>query len=402
MVAELLQKIVEIERSKIDPLDIRHAPTIGDMYEGLSKRLLESSIPEELDLRVVSGFVKNDLGYVSGQIDAMIVSGEGDKLPNIEQYIYHVSNVIAVFEVKKNLKYADLKDAFHHLSVIWDLYHEDINQSQSKKEIDIESIEKEYSIIYGEHSKGFWHRDRMNDHERLKYDALLHERMQPIRIILAYEGYKTELGIREALFRFNRDYFEENGQGFGVPAFPTMITSSGITLVKCNGQPYSSISSDGYWDFYASTTFNPLIVMLELIWTRISRDYDVMMPWGDDLKIERLNIYLKARPHAINDKTAWEISYFNVLNDSFDVEYDWMPTELELFESVILMMMAKNDVFDLKSDEAIKMASENGFKSPLSMVSGLLSSRIVALSDEGRFIKYVTSECQIIMTPEGK
>ena len=40
-------------------LDIKHGPTIGDMYEGLTKEMMDKAIFKNLDLKVCSGFIFN-------------------------------------------------------------------------------------------------------------------------------------------------------------------------------------------------------------------------------------------------------------------------------------------------------------------------------------------------------
>ena len=73
-VAEVLLALLEAEIRQIENAGIRSAPTIGEMFEGLTSSILENAIPSEAGLRVVSGFVGNGSGMQSGQIDCMLVS----------------------------------------------------------------------------------------------------------------------------------------------------------------------------------------------------------------------------------------------------------------------------------------------------------------------------------------
>ena len=109
---DLLQDLKEKGIQEIEQyLNIGHNPTIGDMYEGLTKELMEKSIFEGLELSVVSGKIINDDGVLSRQIDCMIVVGDGEKLPYTDSYIYNINNVIAVIEVKKKLFSKELQSA---------------------------------------------------------------------------------------------------------------------------------------------------------------------------------------------------------------------------------------------------------------------------------------------------
>jgi len=44
-VAEFLLRLKDEETRKLDSVELTHAPTIGDMHEGLSKDLLNRAIP---------------------------------------------------------------------------------------------------------------------------------------------------------------------------------------------------------------------------------------------------------------------------------------------------------------------------------------------------------------------
>jgi hypothetical protein len=102
-VAELLRALQEAEIQQIEKAGIRHAPTIGEMYEGLTSSILDKAIPSEAGLRVVSGFVLNGSAIQSGQIDCILVFGEGTPLPYSKHSKWHVRDVVAVLEVKKRL-----------------------------------------------------------------------------------------------------------------------------------------------------------------------------------------------------------------------------------------------------------------------------------------------------------
>ena len=79
---ELLSLLKDKGIAEIEPyLSIQHNPTIGDMYEGLTKILTDKAIFKGLDLRVTSGKIKNIYGVLSRQIDCMIVVGDGEKIP---------------------------------------------------------------------------------------------------------------------------------------------------------------------------------------------------------------------------------------------------------------------------------------------------------------------------------
>ncbi|EEG4000961.1 hypothetical protein G3B50_004523, partial [Salmonella enterica] len=119
-IADLLSAFSLEEKEKIAQQYIKHAPTIGKMYEGLTKDILLNdnimkSFPSELNLRVCSGFFYNESEELSNQIDCMLVQGEGERIPHTDDYKYKIKNVIAIFEVKKNLFLSELRDSLNLL-----------------------------------------------------------------------------------------------------------------------------------------------------------------------------------------------------------------------------------------------------------------------------------------------
>lgn len=101
-ISDFLQSVMNKEKELIKKYEIvRHGPTIGDMYEGLTSDLLNKAIFEGLDVRIASGKIKNKEGEFSNEIDCMIVEGEGERIPYTDKYIYDMTQVIAVLEIKK-------------------------------------------------------------------------------------------------------------------------------------------------------------------------------------------------------------------------------------------------------------------------------------------------------------
>ena len=69
--AAFLESLQAKEAAILAEENVKHAPTIGDMYEGLTKELLERAIPPNLGLRLVDGFVIGVDGKPGNQIDAL-------------------------------------------------------------------------------------------------------------------------------------------------------------------------------------------------------------------------------------------------------------------------------------------------------------------------------------------
>ena len=102
-VSDILNGFIDEEKRKLGLFELNHAPTIGRMYEGLTNEVLNKAIPPKLNLRIESGVIFDDTGTMTGQIDCMLVKGDGIQIPYTDLYKWHIKDVIAVFEVKKTL-----------------------------------------------------------------------------------------------------------------------------------------------------------------------------------------------------------------------------------------------------------------------------------------------------------
>lgn len=91
--------------------DVDHPGIVGDMYEGLTREIMEAALLKDLDVRVRKGKIRFDSGAYSDQIDCMLVVGEGERIGHSDHYAYRLNNVIAVVEVKKTLTLPRLRDA---------------------------------------------------------------------------------------------------------------------------------------------------------------------------------------------------------------------------------------------------------------------------------------------------
>jgi Domain of unknown function (DUF6602) len=114
-VAELLEAFLEKEVARLDLLKITHPPTIGAVFEGLTRTVLNLALPLEPTLSIVSGLARAVDGSLTDELDAMLVTGEGEDIPYDGKKIYPIDQVLAVVEVKKNLYTCDLAAGHENL-----------------------------------------------------------------------------------------------------------------------------------------------------------------------------------------------------------------------------------------------------------------------------------------------
>lgn len=399
--SDILNGFIAEEKKKLDLFNLTHGPTIGKMYEGLTANVLNKSIPPELNLQIVSGVIYDDSSLMTGEIDCMLVKGNGISIPFTESYKWHIKDVIAVFEVKKTLYSSEIKDSFNHLKDVLDSYTRYIKDGEPEGTVNISSVIRTFSEITSIVPPSHKNIGSLDFPLEILYHTLITEYLSPIRIVLGYHGYKTEYALRKCLIDFlkaNMPY----GQGFGVQSFPQLIISGEYSLIKINGQPYSSAYQGNEWTFYASSRSNPVLLLLELLWTRLSRIYNLGGLWGEDLKRETFVPLLKGKVVKHGDITGWEYNYHNYNNKElkeFDTSYEWEPVYLNSKQFTVMNRLCIGELEDIGDQEFISFIEKDRENFNL-FVKSLLSTGLVGLN--GRKLQLITKACQCVILPNGK
>lgn len=329
--AEILQDFISVEDNKYGDFQYNHNPTLGAMYEALTENVVGRMLPPNLGLSIVSGFIYDDKGYRSGEIDRMLVRGEGKQLGLTDKYEYHIKDVLVVFEVKKTLDKAAFVDAYQHLSGIskaYSLYFETL--LENGYEPNIEYAAKSFAQITGlAEPNRYSDMHRMKKEDAVIFYTLVQDMYSPIKIIHGYGGYKTEFGLRKVFL----DFFEnkQRKHGFGTSSMPNLISSQNYSIVKTTGMPFKSpIFESGYWPIIASSRDNVVYLMVEIIWTKISIFCDVSMPWGDDIDAEVMAPLLLGRHvcDTTNGEEGWLYTATETKESdlkSIERQVDWEP-----------------------------------------------------------------------------
>ena len=420
-IADLLDAFRQKERQLLDKQNISHPPTIGQMYEGLTRTVLERTFPEGLDLRVVSGFIINDKGESSKQIDCMLVSGEGEPVPYTNDYKYHFKDVIAVIEVKKNLYSNELDNAYQNLMSVRKLLQPNVfpenrlfnDAHRSILRTDPDVFEDIYKLPVWQFQLSL---------------ALFVESVTPIRIVLGYHGFSSEIGFRNAFI----NYLENNPfvRSYGAADFPNLIISGEYSLIKLNGMPYSLPVNNqtalyaGYgmrnlaeeapekkdlWPLYASYAGNPMVLMLELIWTRLTYEKQIsLFGFDSDLNVEILKLLLLAKAVERNGEVGWYYEHFYMppeILDRIPMMDSWQPIELNEGEHIaltIIILMENSGVtdgVDINSSQLIREFEDSAY--PLEdSVKNLYKAGLISI--ENGKLRLLTRECSIAVLPDGR
>ncbi|MEQ5284954.1 DUF6602 domain-containing protein [Providencia huaxiensis] len=361
-IADLLQEFMHKEAKELEKQNIKHGPTIGSMYEGLSKEILNRTIPKELKLKFVDGFISDGEQFSSGQIDCMLVHGDGQKIPYTNSYIWHVKDVLAVFEIKKNLYSADLINSFYKLRQSSEGFINYIFEGKSDGEIKL-NLNPAYNVfsnLTGIKAPTYHERGKLSKENELIYTTVIMEQLMPIKIVIGYDGFSSEYNLRESLYKF----IESQGPstGYGIPSFPHLIISGKYSLVKNTGYPYISPMRGGYWDFMLSSKENPIFLMLEFIWTKLSIVFGINFPWDNSLEEEQLNEFLCAKPVCNADDTGgWIIRYEELSKKTLDkrsIHKNWEPIEISHSIYIIFHILSKEDIL-VSSPDFIEFANKS-------------------------------------------
>ena len=269
---QIIEKVLAFELQKIHNFKYKmtQRPSIGDQYELALLTSISATLPPESDLRVVTGFIGNKEFQLSGQIDCMLVRGEGEEVPGSKgQYVYHVSDVLMIFEVKKRLFAKDIIEAHNHLKKIQE-FERNINGLDSTSWLEFSKIYFQCTGIWLTNYEESFALDLQNE---FIFHELLTQYNNPTRIIFGYYGIKTEKSLRNKLYSFLQKNI--GVKGFGPFSLPDMILSNNSCIVKLNGQPYIPVIENDNFIFMASSTGDNLVILAEMIASKISRFYHI-------------------------------------------------------------------------------------------------------------------------------
>ncbi|MGW8304710.1 MAG: DUF6602 domain-containing protein [Achromobacter pulmonis] len=305
--SDLLAAFIAKERKVVDAIPMQHMPTLGSAYEAIAREGInqEFILPPGLDLHVVSGFIKG----LPKQIDCMLVQGKGQRYGLTDQYIYPVRQVLCVLEIKKTLDSAALDMGIKHLKNI--LLHCDTelrSRLDSDEAFDLRSAQSTFQKLTGRIGPlSKWEGLNLPEPDRISFVTFLRQAYAPVTVLLGFDGYSTEHGLRSAMLNFVKSNIDRTTRN--VPEIlPALIIAGAFSLVKCTGQPYLCRAPNGGWVLLASSRGNVARILLEFIWTKIEVICGIPMPFGSDVDHEYLRELIVARGKSIDGKGVFDFS----------------------------------------------------------------------------------------------
>ena len=393
-VSELLLEITNKGVSKIEPfLGIGHSPMIGSMYEGLTQNIARKAIFDGLDLKVVSGKITNKNSDFSKQIDCMIVVGEGTPIPYTDQFIYNINQVIMVIEVKKNLYTKDLSEGYDNLKSVCQV------QDDNYRDISYDCIDDAFRMISGKPLPAIDDINSMDFQSQMLYHVLVVEALLPLRVIFGYNGFADELSLRNKFCEYLNDHSLEKGgkgRGYGPQSFPNLIICGKYSIVKTNGFPYAvHIDTVSQFPWMASYRRNPILIFLEILWTRLQVQFNLPNAiFGDELQDESLAPLLTME--CLENAQGWayrEIPYDKKNLATIDnTEKDWEPKKLSEDEFILMNYLC--NVGDIGVEHFKTLVSTDKAEE---IIEDLSRERLIFV-DNG-VIKLLTKNCKCVIVP---
>lgn len=396
--ADLLESIKHAEAEKLNELNIKHRPTIGNTYEGLTASLLQRALFTGLKLNVITNsFIKYNSG-MSMEFDIMVIEGEGQLIPYTKgQYQVSYEQVIAVIQVKKRITKNQLEESYKNLKNIYDILDDNNAPSHS-----INLFKDAYKSICGESIiEGNTYRKNFSTstNEQI-FHMLKLESIMPARITFGYEGYSSEYSLREGFVKFLEDNAMK--QGFAPINFPDLIINGDYSLFKANGMPYVGKLIGNQWPFYLSDSSNAIHKMIELLWTRLTYRFNLSSDiFDDDLQIEQANLYLRANIVNVSGMRGWNFEYTPLSNTDLQKKYEpqyWEPAKLTKEQFIVINHLCKEGSLK-KNDLRRLLSSISNDNDEDEFVEGLLNTGLVNFNHNK--LQLLTDMCQCVILPDG-
>ena len=400
-ISELLKEFVEAEKQVLNKHNIKHRPTIGKMYEGLTKVVLDRSIPEGLNLTVsTQSFI---LGCDT-EFDVILSEGEGEIIPHTNSFRFKPSQVIAIIQVKKTLSGREIANSYGNLLQVADVCQKDIQPIEAFMFNDSfrHICHKEVSA----YDKGV-----LNKQEEAIYHSLMMDSFFPLRIVLGYNGYKTELGVRNSFADFLEScIYPTPIKGFSPTSFPNLVISDNFSLIKLTGCPYSVPLGDlkaGWWEIMTSSHYNPWFIFLEMLWTKLSYRFHIILDglFEEDLLTEPHSPFLRAKIHIneMEETDGWEYEYSVLSEKNLSTNnrmQEWKPLVVDTIQATILLTLNKQSIDIYNASELEVFVKKNGYPSLLSIITYLEKKGFVTI--EGNKAGLLVKQLGLMASRDGK
>lgn len=395
-VADLLQAFLLREKEVLAAKKLKHGPTIGAMYEGLTRKALDRTIPSTCPLYVSSGFARDKHGKMSNQLDCVLATLPGEEIEYTDARIFPVENIVAVIEVKKTLGRGAIDDGYDNLRSVAEL------EPKSPPPFKYSVLKTAFQQVTGHPLPDEPKKLPPELYEVYRY--LLREALSPVRVLLGYEGYKTAGALRKAALAQVESLIGRQGV-HGPHTLPNLIASSHHAVAKMNGMPWGAKHDDDedqvmLWASSGGTS--SASVLLELIWSRLNYlGLLSSVAFGEDLDLEQ---WVKLLSGKLLVGKGWA---FDAMPASVPTKgpatVPWEPIEVSKDESILLSFMGReenHDEFDMDNPRPDDWPPESQL---LKTLDGLRKSKLVGIDPaRPRVHRLLTRNLVTVWLPDGR
>lgn len=401
-VAELLSALLSnLSREVGSEKTVRHPVVVGEMYEGIAATLIKSGTSfVGLDIQVSSGFIEDGKGNTSNWADCMVCVGAGRPVPQTNKRVYKAEDVLLIVEVKKTLTSKSLKDA-----LLWFRdYFNRLDRAAAPRLPEL--VRTSWKLIM---KKPFPAKDEEIDAfsgmEDTVFRRIVSEARMPARVVFGFYGYKDEAKLRSGFAHVfpKIGFLPSPPVGADINALPNLIICGNASLIKLDGFPYRGPFEEKSqtWCWYGSKTGNPLLPLLEILWTRLQSRFDLPADiFGKDLENEGLSRFVSLR-FVPSERGLLGQYYFETLKtEPGQQEFAaWEPAELNCAEFCVVHALCGGGVVDMDAGAFKEMLARNCVSED-ELVRGLRDKELVGV--RGRRLELLTESLQCMCLSDGR
>ena len=368
---------------------VTHPGMRGDMFEGITTKIINNTIGKVPLIHVCEGLVKNNrTGQISKQMDLIIYINDCVDIPNSTSKIVSIDNVIAIIEVKKSFHKAEFLDFYKKQLSVKDLVDE---HTPLDKELFIQLK----TSIFG---RSTWNGDKENARstlERYLYHTLLLENQAPLRICFGYEGITKEETLRENLLEILNEINDNDKKHIGANYLPSLVISEDNCLVKMIGFPFCCQYSEPF-QIMSSYKGDTLRVLLTMLISKIESKTDIRFKFeSDDFSKFKFNDFLS---FTLNDEGNVTIYYpckltISESNLNKSKMEKWAPVEITDYENLVVSILCKLSY----EKNPILTTNDEIFQGHnlQAELSNLIKNGFIYIYNEN--VELISTECQVVI-----
>jgi len=397
MINELSKLANSIKEREIKQLEtylnqILHPVTRGDMFEGLTKTIIENIIGQVPEIHVCEGFVKNYRNeMISPQMDIIIYINGCEEIPHTSSKIVSIDNVLAIIEVKKTLSKIELHDFYEKQAKVYGLQDE-------KAQFDQELFNLSTKALFRKQNISEEHLKKCSKIEYYLYHVLKVENANPLRICFGYDGFIKETTLRDNLYNVITERISNRLPHTGIPSLPSLVICEDNCLIKMIGQPFIKPFNDPYI-IMSSYKGDVLSVLLTMLIAKIESKTDIRFDFDiDDYRMFLFNNFLGVDIDH-NENTRYYPCPLTHQQSKKNMKkiIDWEPVEISDYENIVVTILCN---MSFNEDPKLSLDNEIFKKHDLDKdLINLIQNGFVSIHDN--IIELISTECLVVVF-EGK